>query len=215
MGTSSPLTWSVVIPVKVLARAKTRLSGLTDADRRALALAMAADTVAAAVACPPVGTVVVVSDDPEVTRQARAIGAEVTPDRPSAGLNEALVAGAEFASRRWPGRGVAALTADLPALTSRELEAALSAASAATHAFVADAVGSGTTFYAASPGAPFRPRFGPRSRQRHRQAGAAEIDLPGLAGLRRDVDTLADLRDAAQIGLGRRSAAIEAVLAVR
>lgn len=215
MGTTTPLTWSVVIPVKVLARAKTRMSGLTDADREALALAMAADTVAAAIACPPVGAVIVVSDDPSVRAQARAIGAEVTDDGPAVGLNGALVAGAELAARRWPGRGLAALTADLPALTSGELEAALAAASAAGHAFVADAVGSGTTLYAAGPGAEFSPRFGPQSRQRHRRAGAAEIDLPGLEGLKRDVDTLADLRDAAKIGLGCRSAAIEAALAAR
>ena len=215
MGTSSPLTWSIVIPVKVLARAKTRMSGLDDSDREALALAMAADTVAAAVGCPPVGGVLVVSDDPMVRAQASAMGAEVTADPSTVGLNGALVAGAELAARRWPGSGLAALTADLPALTSGALEAALTAASAVGQAFVADAAGSGTTLYAASPGARFSPRFGQRSSDRHRQAGAAEIDLPGLDGLKRDVDTLADLQDAAKIGLGTRSAAIEASLAVR
>ena len=47
-----PLTWSLVIPVKVLAQAKSRLTGLPAADRAKLALAMAADTIgAAAVAC--------------------------------------------------------------------------------------------------------------------------------------------------------------------
>ena len=46
--------WSLVVPVKVLARAKTRLATLAGPDRPALALAMAADTVAAALRCPEV-----------------------------------------------------------------------------------------------------------------------------------------------------------------
>jgi 2-phospho-L-lactate/phosphoenolpyruvate guanylyltransferase len=100
---------------------------------------------------------------------------------------------------------MAALTADLPALSAGQLDAALTAAAAVTQAFVADAAGSGTTLYTARPGAVFRPLFGPRSRARHRQAGAVELDLPGIEGLKRDVDTLADLREAEQIGLGART----------
>lgn len=213
MRTPPGLIWSVVIPVKVLAHAKTRLTGLASADREALALAMAADTIEAAVGCLPVGAVIVVSDDPAVRDQADALGASVLADQPAAGLNQALAAGAEHAARRWPGRGVAGLTADLPALKADQLASALAAAAAATQAFVADAAGDGTTLYTARPGAEFSPRFGPQSRARHRAAGAVEIDLPGIPGLRRDVDTLSDLRSAAQIGLGPRSAAVGAALA--
>jgi 2-phospho-L-lactate guanylyltransferase len=205
MGTNTPLAWSVVIPVKLLAQAKSRLADLADADRESVALAMAADTVAAAVACEAVGDVVVVSDDTTIRAEARALGAEVIADWPNAGLNKALSAGAEHAAARWPGRGLAALTADLPALSAAELAVALAAASAVTQAFVADAAGSGTTLYTAVPGAEFRPRFGPQSRMRHRQAGAVELDVTGIPGLRRDVDTLADLHSAALIGLGSRT----------
>jgi len=215
MATSDRLIWSVMIPVKVLSLAKSRLTGLADADREALALAMATDTVAAAVACPSVAGVVVITSDPAVGAEARALGAEVIPDGPAAGLNQALRAGAAHAALLRPGSGLAALTADLPALAARELTAALTAAASVTHAFVADAAGTGTTLYTARPGAAFRPRFGPRSRARHRLSGATELDLPGLAGLRQDVDTLGDLRDAARIGLGRRSAAVEAAVAAR
>ena len=49
-----PLAWSLVIPVKVLAHAKTRLAPLAGPHRAELALAMAADTVAAGLACPAV-----------------------------------------------------------------------------------------------------------------------------------------------------------------
>ena len=206
MAPDTRLTWSVVIPVKLLARAKSRLSELPAERRQALALAMAADTVAAAVACPQVGAVVVVTDDPAVAAEAGRLGADVVADRRRAGLNQALEAGAEHAAARWPAHGRVALTADLPALSAGELGAALSQAAAVAEAFVADAAGTGTTMYAARPGAAFRPRFGPMSRERHRRAGVAELDVPSASGLRRDVDTLDDLRSAAELGLGRRSA---------
>ena len=208
MALDTPLTWSVVIPVKVLALAKSRLAGLENADRRALALAMAVDTVAAAVACPLVGAVVVVTDDQAVTSEVAALGAETIADSPAAGLNRALTAGADHASARWPGYGLAALLADLPALSAAELTAALTAASALAQAYMADAAGSGTTLYTARPEAAFSPRFGPGSRARHRQAGATELDAPTDSGLRQDVDTFADLCSAAAIGLGRRSASL-------
>jgi 2-phospho-L-lactate/phosphoenolpyruvate guanylyltransferase len=211
MAPDTPLTWSVLVPVKLLAQAKSRLADLPDTDRRALALAMAVDTVAAAVACPLVGAVVVVSSDSAVAAEVTVLGAEVVADTPGAGLNRVLRAGAEHALARWPGYGLAALLADLPALSSGDLTVALTMASAVPQAFVADAAGSGTTLYTARPGTDFSPRFGPRSRALHRQAGATELNPPRIAGLRQDVDTLDDLRSAAAIGLGRRSAALELV----
>ena len=208
MADETPLTWSVVIPVKVLALAKSRLEGLGDTDRTALALAMAVDTVAAAIACPLVGAVVVVTDDPAVAAEVVPLGAEVVADTPGLGLNQALIAGAGYAAARWPGQGLVALLADLPALSAGELSAALTLAAAVSHAFVADAAGSGTTLYAARPGCAFRPLFGSRSRALHKQAGAAELNPPGIAGLRQDVDTASDLRNAATIRLGGRTAAL-------
>lgn len=208
MALDNPLIWSVVIPVKVLAVAKSRLAGLADSDRRALALAMAVDTVAAAISSPIVGAVVVVSDDRAVAAEVAILGATTVADNPGAGLNGAIATGAEHAMARWPGQGIAGLLADLPALRTEELTAALRAASAVPNAFVPDAAGAGTTMYTARPDSDFRPRFGARSRELHRQAGAAELNLPGIASLRQDVDTLDDLRSAAVIGLGRRSAAL-------
>jgi 2-phospho-L-lactate guanylyltransferase len=207
------LTWSLVIPVKVLAQAKSRLTGLPAADRAKLALAMAADTIGAAAAAGPVAAVVVVTDDPAVRAEAALHQAVVLPDAPAAGLNAALAFGAGEARARWPGRGVAALAADLPALRPAELAIALTAA-AAGRAFVPDAEGTGTTLYAAPPGAAFEPLFGRNSRARHVAAGLAELDLPGLRGLRRDVDTVAELRQAAQIGLGPRTRALLVTVAL-
>jgi 2-phospho-L-lactate guanylyltransferase len=209
----SPLTWSLVVPVKVLARAKSRLAAAAGPHRPALALAMAADTVAAALACPEVARVIAVTDDPQAAQVLAGLGALVISDEPGQGLNPALRHGAAAAAARWPGSGIAALAADLPALRPAELGLGLRAAARWEHAFVPDAAGSGTTLYAARPGAAFRPRFGPRSAQQHLAAGAAELSLPGLASLRRDVDRPTDLRAASALGVGPRTAAVAARLA--
>ena len=103
---------------------------------------------------------------------------------------------------------MAALTADLPALSAGELAAALTAAARSDQAFVPDAAGTGTTLYTAGPGEAFQPLFGPQSRTRHRLGGSVELILPNTPGLRRDVDTLADLGAAERIGLGPKSLAL-------
>jgi len=208
----SPLAWSLVIPVKVLARAKSRLAAHAGASRSALALAMAADTVSAAVACPAVGAVVVVTDDAEAASALGALGAVVVADEPARGLNPALAHGAAIAAARWPASGTGALAADLPAVRPGELDRGVPACRPGPEAFVPDAAGTGTTLYTARPGVTFRPRFGPGSAGRHRTAGAAELLLPDAPGLRRDVDTPDDLRGAAALGLGPRTAALEARL---
>jgi 2-phospho-L-lactate/phosphoenolpyruvate guanylyltransferase len=208
MPLDTSLRWSMVIPVKVLALAKSRLTGLAGPRRAELALAMAADTVAAAAACPAVDAVIVVTDDAAAAAELSGLGALVLPDEPGDGLNPALAFGAAYSDQHWPGRGRAGLAADLPALGPAELGRALARAAVVGQAFVADAAGTGTTMYTAGPGAAFRPRFGLGSRAAHLAAGAVELALPGLDGLRRDVDTVADLRDAARIGLGPRTAAL-------
>jgi 2-phospho-L-lactate/phosphoenolpyruvate guanylyltransferase len=207
MPVDTPLRWSMVIPVKVLALAKSRLTGPAGSHRAELALAMAADTVAAAVACPAVDRVIVVTDDPDASAKLSGLGALVLPDQPGDGLNPALAYGAAYSDDHWPGRGRAGMAADLPALDPAGLGLALGRAAEVPEAFVPDAAGTGTTLYAAGPGAAFCPRFGPESRRAHLSAGAVELVLPGLRGLRRDVDTVDDLRDAARIGLGPRTAA--------
>jgi 2-phospho-L-lactate guanylyltransferase len=210
--TDNALTWSVLMPVKVLAEAKSRLAALAGERRGELALALACDTAAAVLGAEQAARVIVITDD-EVARATLAgLGALVIPDEPRDGLNAALRHGAGYASSRWPSSGTAALSADLPALSAAEVGRALRAAAAWPAAFVADAAGDGTTLYTAAPGTPFRPAFGLGSRARHAAGGATELDLPGVPGLRRDVDTPADLRDAAALGLGPRSAPLAAEL---
>ncbi|MGY1915738.1 2-phospho-L-lactate guanylyltransferase [Blastococcus sp. SYSU DS0973] len=195
-------SWSVVVPAKRLAVAKTRLRPLTGepgGDHGALVLALLADTVAAALACPLVGSVVVVTDDPAAAELVRALGAGTVADEPDRGLNPALEHGARHAG----GDRVAALSSDLPALRSGELAAALTAAEVAPRCFVADAQGTGTTLLTAA-GVPLHPRFGRGSAQAHRKDGAAPLS-GAWPGLLRDVDTPDDLRTALALGAGART----------
>ncbi len=73
---------------------------------------------------------------------------------------------------------------------------------------VADAAGTGTTLLTAAPDVPLRPAFGGGSFQRHVSAGAHAVTGVALAGLRRDVDTAADLDDACRLGVGRHTGAV-------
>jgi 2-phospho-L-lactate/phosphoenolpyruvate guanylyltransferase len=209
MTESALFTWTAVLPVKVLARAKSRLAVLAGSRRADLALALASDTVSAVVTCPDVARVIVVTSDAKAGSRLAALGAVVVPDEPDGGLNAALRHGAAVASDRWPDSGVAALAADLPALRPGELRRALRAAAAAAGgaAFMPDAAGIGTTMYAVAPGVAFRPMFGGASRARHAAAGAIELSLDSVPGLRRDVDTPEDLRAAVALGAGFRTAA--------
>jgi 2-phospho-L-lactate/phosphoenolpyruvate guanylyltransferase len=196
--------WTLVIPVKPLGTAKTRLRGaLPGVPHERLVLALAVDTVAAAREC---AEVCVVSDDPTVRREATALGARVLPDEPRAGLNAALAFGAAYAYQE--NNWIAALAADLPALRTADLAAALLAAAAEPgRSYVPDADGTGTTLLAAASGAELDPRFGPGSAAAHAGSGARPLagDWPSL---RRDVDTGADLAQAARLGLGPRTASL-------
>jgi 2-phospho-L-lactate guanylyltransferase len=83
MTDSARFSWTVLLPVKVLARAKSRLAVLAGDRRRDLALALASDTVAAVLACPEVSRVIVVTSDPVAGPLLAALGAIVVPDEPA------------------------------------------------------------------------------------------------------------------------------------
>jgi 2-phospho-L-lactate/phosphoenolpyruvate guanylyltransferase len=212
MTDNAGFTWSVLMPVKVLAEAKSRLAELAGPRRGEVALAVACDTLAAVLRTDHVARAIVITDDPVAAAALAQLGALVIPDEPRDGLNAALEHGAAVAAARWPAGGRAALSADLPALRPAELAEALNAAATWPNAFVADAAGDGTTLYTAAPGAAFRPAFGLASRGRHAAGGAVELELTDVPGLRRDVDTPADLRGATALGLGSRTAPLAAEL---
>lgn len=200
--------WCLVVPVKRLALAKTRLAEVAGKHRVDLALAFALDTATAALACDAVRAVVVVTDEPDALRALTRVGALVVADEPDAGLNPALVHGADVAARAHPGCAVGALSADLPALRPDELGVALAAVPRVGAAFVRDAESSGTTTLLARSRDDFTPAFGPGSAAAHLLGGAVELHGDAFPSLRHDVDTPADLAQALAMGVGTCTAAV-------
>ncbi len=153
----------------------------------------------------------VVTDDPRVSAELGSTRAQVLRDTPAAGLNAALAHGVAHA--RTAGEvPVATLPADLPALRPQELALALDEATRHDRCVVPDAHGTGTTLLTARSGVAFDVAYGPDSFARHLAAGAFALDTEGMAGLRCDVDTVADLRASVQLGLGHRTLPVAAAI---
>ncbi|HEY4269183.1 MAG TPA: 2-phospho-L-lactate guanylyltransferase [Galbitalea sp.] len=195
--------WTIVIPVKGTSAAKSRL-GVSER----VAVAIALDTVAAAVAAvaadaavgSPLGQVIVVTSR-AVAADVESLGARVVLD-PGSGLDAAVAAGIAEA-----GDGaVAVLLGDVPGLLPSELGDALVAAGRHPRSFVPDADGSGTVLIAARRSEDHAPAFGADSRALHAAAGYVELAIDASSGLRRDVDT-PDQLDALAGRLGPRTVA--------
>lgn len=199
---------ALLVPVKPLSRAKTRLRGAADGGagcpqaHTRLVLALARDTLAAAGGAAGVVRAVAVCSDAAVRDALAEDGVETIPDEPAAGLNAAVHHGAAVLRAAHPAAAIAALPGDLPALRPEELAAALRDGLAiGSPVFCSDRSGLGSTLLLAPPGRVLAPRFGPGSAAAHRAAGARE--LPGCRpGLRCDVDTADDLLVARELGLG-------------
>lgn len=204
--------WTIIVPVKALDRAKSRLSGAVSADaRHALVLAMASDVVRACRDCPRVSTVRLAGSDAQARTVAAALGAEFiadpgpggSPDAPATRETEdPLNAALAHAMSSVPGP-IGVITADLPELDPRLLTHILDSAAVHAHSIVVDHRGRGTTM-AFWTGATDRVcRFGVDSAERFRRLGGAVVLTAGdgpWGAAARDVDTPDDLVDLA----GRR-----------
>jgi 2-phospho-L-lactate guanylyltransferase len=193
-------TFALLVPVKALSLAKSRLAVGGDGEREPLMRAFALDAIAAALQSPAVTQVHVVTDDPGFEID----GVRRLPDEGDGDLNRAL----HHASLRVrlvdPDLAVAAMCADLPSLRADDLTDALSVG-LTPRWFVADAAGMGTTLLAAGPGVDLEPHFGVGSARRHEESGAAPVRAT-LASLRCDVDTDDDLAAARALGVGDHTA---------
>jgi 2-phospho-L-lactate guanylyltransferase len=199
---SAPVSWTIVIPVKAPAAAKTRLAAAVPPALRAeLARAFALDTIAAALAARSVSRVIVVGDDPSL-----ADGAEFLAEPEGAQGLPAAIRNGVGGARSVSSVPVGVLLGDLPALTPDELDAALDAAAGHPLAFVRDAEGMGTTLATATAGTVFEPRFGLDSAALHVADGY--VELAASAGLTHDVDTVEGLAEALALGVGRHTSAI-------
>ena len=189
-----PVSTAVVVPVRSLEGAKSRLGAVLDAEeRRDLVERLLLRTVAAALATPGVADVVVVSPDPEVLAVASGAGARPLTQR-SRGLNPAL----QEARAAIDADRLLVLPADLPAVTAEDLARILAAGDAAGAPSVIlapDRHGRGTNALLLAPPDAIDFAFGGDSRAAHAwlasSADAAYGEVPGVLAL--DVDTPDDL----------------------
>ncbi|PWJ56355.1 2-phospho-L-lactate guanylyltransferase [Quadrisphaera granulorum] len=222
--------WRLLMPVKGGPTAKSRLGDVVR-HLPGLPEAIALDSVEAALACPRVVSVHVICADVGRGERLAALGARVVRESaPGSGLLAALDEGLaalrteddkdhddddDGGSGQRDGAPVAVLLADVPSLLPADLATALDEArgvlDAGGTAVVPDADGTGTVLLAGRLRGPetslLRPRFGPGSALAHRRDGAVPVGM-GLARLRRDVDTPAELEQARELGLGPRTAQI-------
>ncbi len=197
-------SWDVLVPLKGLGQAKSRLTPLAPAKRRRLALAMALDTVSAVIDCPRPVRLHAICNDPAVGYAITALDAGITIHRRSpAGLNAALADTASRLGVPSSARAVAVVLGDLPALRGGDIADVLDQAGELSRAVVADSDSIGTTVLCATGAQLLTPAFGASSLQRHVADGAGVISA--APGVRRDVDILADLDAAIAFGLGKRT----------
>jgi 2-phospho-L-lactate/phosphoenolpyruvate guanylyltransferase len=189
----------VLIPVRALEGAKSRLGEVLDAEeRRELVARLLHGTIGAARATPGVTLVAVVSPDAEVLAMAADAGAAGIHQATS-GLNPAIVEAREALAGT--SDRLLVLPGDLPGIRAEDVAAVLRAGDeAATRGgavvvVAPDRHGRGTNALLLEPPDVIDPAFGTDSRQAHARlaaaAGAAWSELPGVLEL--DVDTPDDL----------------------
>lgn len=179
-----------LIPVKELSKAKARLAPVLDeAGRRELITALYRDVLAAALNCPALDGVGVVSRDADALALASEAGAEAMAERGD--LNDSLDSAARTLADRGIDR-VLVLHADLPLASAEAIETI--ARSSSDVALVAS--GDGGTNALVCPAGAFRFQYGPGSAQQHREAAwdaGLEPELLELPDLALDIDTPGDL----------------------
>ena len=189
-STVADVSVTAIIPLKALADAKGRLSGVLDApERRALVAWMAGRVISACQACELIGEVLVVAGDDEGAALAVTAGASAFVVQ-----EPGLLAALEAADLRAAGADATIIVAaDLPAATAQELaEVILAAPAQGPTVVIAPTDDGGTGALLRRPSSVIPTAYGPDSAARHIQLAAAAgiaavvVRRPGLSA---DVDT--------------------------
>lgn len=203
--------WTAIVPIKPWALAKSRFESHPQRQEQ-IARALSLDTLDVVTGAETVANLVVVSAQPEAGAAAQGFGGSVVMDLPlltSDGLNVAVRLGVRWAALHYPDSPAVVVPSDLASLTSSTLDIALDLLGCHRCGFVPDAAGTGTTLLSAANPSHMVPHYGHASAERHIRAGAtAQTGVDDRVRL--DVDTVADLAVALQLGVGPRTAAVAA-----
>jgi 2-phospho-L-lactate guanylyltransferase len=188
--------WAIV-PVKPLAKGKTRLaSSLSAEERVALNRQMLDHLLTVLSAVPEIERTLVVSRDSSVLAMARDHGARTLSERQPAELNRALER-ATGAAQAYGASGVLILPADLPLVLRKDVEKLITLGSSPPVVVIApDRHEEGTNALLVAPIGLIEYGFGPNSFQRHLKrasASGARLEVCPLPRLALDVDLPEDL----------------------
>jgi 2-phospho-L-lactate/phosphoenolpyruvate guanylyltransferase len=187
----------VIVPVKPLRRAKSRLSDiLTSEEREQLNCHMLKNTLMALSMVPDIGRVLVVSSDMSALALAREYSARTLLEDGRSKLNTALTRATTLA-QAYTSSGVMILSADLPLINSTELQKFILLAQQAPEVIIApDRHNVGTNAMIVSPSGLIPYAFGANSFQRHlslaHHAGA-RVEVYQSPAFELDIDTPQDL----------------------
>ena len=114
--------WAIV-PVKTFDRAKQRLANvLSEAERRALMLAMARDVLTCLSKATGLSGILIVSRAPEADALAQAFATERFAESPDANLAESLEQATRHLLDHFDAQGVVVVPADVPCIEPGELD---------------------------------------------------------------------------------------------
>jgi 2-phospho-L-lactate/phosphoenolpyruvate guanylyltransferase len=187
----------VLIPVKPLTRAKSRLSPVLSADERThLAELMLRRTLHVVTRLPQVAGVLVISRDGRVLSLARGLGAHTIQESGTPELNPALMRATQVLTS-WRADAVLILPADIPLVNADDLTNIIRLGSNHTVTVIAtDANRDGTNVLFVRPPGLFPYAYGQASFERHQQLArlaGATVHVYDSEVLALDLDTPADL----------------------
>jgi len=191
-----------VIPVKMLQDSKTRLSEvLKPQERQSLTLAMLEDILSAVTSSSGVDRTAVVSPDSKAQEFAESFGAAYLLEKEQ-GLNHAVEQATLWCMQN-NARSVLVLPADIPLITSSDVNRMISLCSSEECIAIAPSRNGGTNALLQKPPNLITPFFGPESFKRH----LAEASSRGIMtrvyraqNVSLDIDSPEDLESLLRIG---------------
>lgn len=189
----------VIIPVKPLTRAKSRLAdALSPEERQQLSEMLFRRVLTAVQGAPQVAGTLVISRDPRALSIARDMNAHTVQESGALELNSALMRATQVVGG-WRGGAVLILPADLPLITPEDVSG-MSALGQENNTVViaTDQREDGTNAMLVRPPGLFAYAYGPGSFQRHRalaEEAGATVKVYHSERLALDIDVPADLEE--------------------